>query len=267
MTTIASHELQPAGMESSPENESLYRFRKGSYVLYITLAANCRLLDDPCDYGFPPAIRRLLPPTIDTTHNHATITSSGSIIFSHQALKGITTLWHSNIIDITTLPVVREVKANVFKVRYNGDWAIAKFARFEFEIQFIEAETVAHRSIEGKDIAPKFLGHLHENGRGVGMLLEYMDGRRPGKGDYDACASVLDQLHCLGMIHGDINMDNFIVRAGKAKLVDFENCRRGTEEERRKEVEVLKKEFLDDSRRGAPRDGEDYQEGEYPIGI
>jgi predicted Ser/Thr protein kinase len=267
MTTIASLELQPAGMESSPNNESLYRFRKGSYVLYITLAANCRLLDDPGDYGFPPAIRRLLPPTIDTTHNHATITSSGTVTFSHQAFKGITTLWHSNTIDITTLPVVREIKANVFKVQYNGDLAIAKFARFEFEIQFIEAETAAYYSIEREDIAPKFLGHLFENGRGVGMLLEYIDGRRPAKEDLNACTSVLDQLHCLGMIHGDINRDNFVVKMRKAILLDFENCRRGTEEERKKEVEVLKNEFLNDSRRGAPGDGEDYQEGKYPIGI
>jgi hypothetical protein len=52
MTTIDKHEFQPAGMESSPEEESLYRFRKGSYILYITLAAESRLLKDPIDYGF-----------------------------------------------------------------------------------------------------------------------------------------------------------------------------------------------------------------------
>jgi tRNA A-37 threonylcarbamoyl transferase component Bud32 len=97
------------------------------------------------------------------------------------------------------------------------------------------------------------------------MLLEYIDGRRPE--DLNACTSVLDQLHCLGMISGDINRDNFIVRTGKATLLDFENCRRGTEEERKKEVEVLKNQFLNDSQRGAPRDGEDHQEGKYPIGI
>jgi hypothetical protein len=69
MTTIDTHEFQPAGMESSPEEESLYRFRKGSYILYITLAAESRLLK--IDYGFPVAIRRLLPSTLDTTYNHA----------------------------------------------------------------------------------------------------------------------------------------------------------------------------------------------------
>jgi hypothetical protein len=63
------------------------------------------------------------------------------------------------------------------------------------------------------------------------------------------------------------NRDNFIVRTGKAVLLDFENCRRGTEEERKKEVKVLKNDFLNDSQRGAPRDGEDHQEGKYPIGI
>jgi hypothetical protein len=79
--TIGSHELQIAGMESSPNEESLYRFRKGSYVLYITLAGDCVLLDGS-DYGFPPSVRNLLPGSIDTSYNHAFIDSSGNTTFS-----------------------------------------------------------------------------------------------------------------------------------------------------------------------------------------
>jgi len=53
---VQMNQLQIAGMEARPNEESLYRFRKGSYVLYVTLAADCVLLDG-YDYGFPPAAR------------------------------------------------------------------------------------------------------------------------------------------------------------------------------------------------------------------
>jgi len=266
--TIASRELQQAGMESSPNQESLYRFRNGSYVLYVTLAANCVLLDDS-DYGFPPAIRNILPRTIDTSYNHAFIDSFGIATFSIREFKGVTTLWHNTKIDIIPLPVVRAIKANCFKVQYDGDWAIAKFARFDWEIRFIETETAIYQTIDEHNIAPKFLGHLHENGRVVGLLLAYMEGRRPQtEQDYGMCASVLSRLHNLGLVHGDVNLDNFIVTGIEAKLVDFETCRSGTVDERMMEVKRLEREFEEDSRRGALADeGEDYEEGEYPIGI
>jgi predicted Ser/Thr protein kinase len=230
---------------------------------------DCMVLDDS-DYGFPPAIRNLLPKSIDTSYNHAFIDSSGTSNFSIRQFEEVTTLWHNINIDITTLPVVGAIKANCFKVLHEGEWAIAKFARFDWEIRFIEAETAIYWTIEKHDIAPKFLGHLHENGRVVGILLEYIDGRRPRKEqDYETCAHALSRLHDLGLVHGDVNLDNFIVTGvGEAQLVDFENCKLGTKEERMREVKQLEREFEEDSQRGAPANrGEHYQKGEYPIGI
>ena len=107
-------------------------------------------------------------------------------------------MWHNSKIDITMLPVVRKIKANCFKVKYNGDWAIAKFAQLDWEIRFIETETAIYR----------------------------------------------------------------------ARLVDFENCRSGTEREKMMDVKQLEKQFEEDSGRGAPNtNNEEYKEGEYPIGI
>ena len=265
---IDSHELQQAGMESSPGQNSLYRFRNGSYVLYVTLAPSCTLLDES-DYGFPPAIRNLLPRVIDTSYNHAFIDCSGTVALSTRQFKSVTSVWHHNSVDITTLPVVRKIKVNCFKVTYNGMWAIAKFARFDWEIRFIEAESVIYRTLKEQNVGPEFLGHLHEKGRVVGMLLEYIDGRRPRKDDYGTCANALCRLHGLVLIHGDLNLDNLIVTGeGVAKLVDFENCRLGTEEEREEEMKLLVKDFEEDSRRGTPYPNNDvYKEGEYPIGI
>jgi len=122
----------------------------------VTLAANCVLLDDS-DYGFPPAIRKLQPCTIDTSCNHVCIDSFGIATFSIRQSKSVITLWHNRKIDITTLPVVRAIKANCFKVQYDGNLATAKFARFDWEIRFIEVETAIYQTINQHNIAPKFL--------------------------------------------------------------------------------------------------------------
>lgn len=101
------------------------------------------------------------------------------------------------------------------------------------------------------------------------MLLEYIDGRRLWKEDYRTCANALCRLHDLGLIHGDLNLDDFIVtEEGAVKLMDFENCRIGTEEETMMELKELGKELEENSGRGAPyANSEEYMEGEHPIGI
>ena len=70
---------------------------------------------------------------------------------------------------------------------------------------------------------------MHENGRVVGFLLAYIEGRRPQMEQYyRICASALNRLPDLGLVHGDVTLDNFIVTGIEAKLVNFETCRTGT---------------------------------------
>jgi len=260
-------ELQQAGMDATPDYESLYRFRAGSYVLYVVLQPHCISITDPVDYCFPPAILKLLPPNIDPAYNLVHISSSGESKFSTVKLKAVDTVWHSTVVDIFTLPIVRWIKASVVKVKYDGEYAIAKIARFEFEIPYIEAETRSYRDLHGLGLGPKFLGHLSENGRPMGMLIEYFDGRRPTQDDFEACSKALKRLHALGWAHRDINRDNFVVVGSEAKLVDLEQAGPASEEERLAELEKLYKELIDESGRGAPIDTEDSVEGEYPMGI
>jgi len=260
-------ELQEVSMESSPDFESLYRFRAGSYVLYVVLQPRCALIADPDDYGFPPAILKLLPSTIDPSYNCVDISSSGQCQFATVKLKAVETLWHSNIVDVVTLPIVRRLNPNVFKVKYAGEYAIAKIARFEFEIPYIEAETRSYQRLEGLGLAPKFLAHLSENGRPMGMLIEYLHGRPPTKDDFDACSRALSRLHSWGWAHRDINRHNFVVVGSEARLVDFEESSPATEQERSAELEKLYQNLIDESGRGAPADREDYVEGQYPMGI
>jgi hypothetical protein len=165
-------DLEQAGMDACDtecDTESLYRFRAGSFVLYVVVQPRCILIKDISDYGFPIAIRNLLPPTIPSSHNLVEISSNGDIISSHHKFKGVETIWHPHSTDVSTLSVVRKLKTGVFKVKYGEGFVVAKIARFEFEIPYIEAETRSYRDIDGHEIGPKFLAHLTENGRTIGF--------------------------------------------------------------------------------------------------
>ena len=77
--------------------------------------------------------------------------------------------------------------------------------------------------IDGHDIAPRFVGHLTENGdRIIGYLVESVDARPASIGDLAACRAVLQRLHSLGLAHGRLRRDNFLIlENGHALLKDF----------------------------------------------
>jgi len=101
-------------------------------------------------------------------------------------------------------------------------------------------------------IAPKFLGHLTENGRVIGMLLEKLEGEFASIDDLPACSATLLKLHNIGLVHGDVNRYNFIVdRAkGDARLLDFERVEGFEEEQARLETESLPSEMTEETGRG-----------------
>lgn len=75
------------------------------------------------------------------------------------------------------------------------------------------------------NIGPQFLGHLTENGRVIGILMEYVnDARHAGAQDVEICREVLSQLHQLGVRHGDTNRFNFLIHNSKATLIDFDTA-------------------------------------------
>lgn len=54
-------------------------------------------------------------------------------------------------------------------------------------------------------------------------------------------------------MHGDVNRYNFIIDdAGNVRIIDFMHAKPWTEEAARQELEDLRWELLDTSRRGAP---------------
>ena len=128
------------------------------------------------------------------------------------------------------LSIGRKLRTGVYEVRclLFDDIVVAKFARFPWEIGYIENETEAYQWIDGHGVGPGFLGHLTEDdGRVIGFLMEYItDARHAGPEDVGMCREVLSRLHDLGIRHGDTNRFNFLVRGSKATLIDFDTARK-----------------------------------------
>ena len=179
---------------------------------------------------------------------------------SHEPLASVEHLWHSDLIDYFSLTEVRKISSRVREVRYLGRPAIAKIARFPWEIDQIANETTAYCMIFDEQerakldsITPTFLGHLHENGRVIGFLLEKILGRRAGAQDDRVCRTALQQLHAMGIQHGDINRHNFLVdeMTQRVHLIDLEHATNFEVNAAERECASLAFELAENSGRGA----------------
>jgi hypothetical protein len=229
----------------------LYRFADNGTVFYVQIHPNANLDDD--DFAFVPAIRKILTPR-PPGNNWADVKNGNEVEWTHKALKGISSCWHPTIIDLRELRPLRYFSPRTCKVIYNSRPAFAKFARFEYEIPWIDRETLIYRIIQNKNIAPRFLGHLAEEGRVIGILVEYIsDTRCATIEDLDVCLDVMRRLHQLRVLHNDVNAYNFLIRDGCCWLCDFEDSQMGVNDERLEmEEESLRTKLLD-----LFRDGED----------
>jgi RIO-like serine/threonine protein kinase len=105
--------------------------------------------------------------------------------------------------------------------------------------------------LEGSGLVPRFLAHVHENGRIVGFLLEKIERRSASLQDLSVCEAALGKLHELGLVHGDVNRYNFLVTEEGVKLLDFERLQENASPElMRRELESLRAELVDESGRG-----------------
>jgi serine/threonine protein kinase len=148
----------------------------------------------------------------------------------------------------------RKLRSNVYEAtspRFDST-IIAKFARFPWEILYLDCETSAYEWIDGHQIGPKFLGHLTEEGRVIGFLIELIsDCRHATPADLSLCQHTLAKLHQLGIKHGDTNKHNFLIHHGKATLIDFDAAVRCDDPKLLiNEFRMLEQELRDASSRG-----------------
>jgi len=96
--------------------------------------------------------------------------------------------------------MAERLRTNMYKAtcpRLNkSKTTITKFPIFAWEIPHLAAETAAYEWIDSHKIAPKSLGHLFEEGRIIGFLIERItDARHVTREDISACQVVLSKLH------------------------------------------------------------------------
>jgi predicted Ser/Thr protein kinase len=241
-----------------PDDESHFRILVGGkFIKYLTVDTGLYSLDDMC---FAPSLILLLPSlppgdwnvghiSKDPTHGRPYFATATKI-----PLRKITHIWHPSQIDHLELEMGQKLRSNVYETtspRFNST-IIAKFARFSWEIPSLDSETAAYEWINGHQIGPEFLGHLIEEGRVIGFLMErVLDCRHAMPEDLPLCQHALTKLHRLGIKHGDINKHNFLIRNGEAVLIDFDYAERCDNPKfLAEEFQMLEQQLWDDSGRG-----------------
>jgi predicted Ser/Thr protein kinase len=256
-STVTDVQVLQASVD--PENQSDFRILVDRKVIkYLTIDSGLYDVGDMC---FAPALISILPPLPPGDWNKGHISQDTSNMRPHFAeitkaqLPGITKVWHPLQIDYLELQMGKKLRSNVYEAtcpRFNST-IIAKFARFEWEMPRLDAETSAYQWIENQQIGPKLLGHLSEEGRVIGFIIERITNcHHATPEDLPLCQQTLSKLHRLGVKHGDVNKHNFLIHDGTATLIDFENSTRCNDAKvlEGEEFQKLQEELQDTSGRG-----------------
>ncbi|KXT08084.1 hypothetical protein AC579_10449 [Pseudocercospora musae] len=244
------------------EEDAVYRMMVGEAVGYVMMPANLFDEDTMCrPYLLIPRLPRLPPGPwtrvqISRKSQHGPL----EVNATNDPLPAVESTWHQQRIDVLGLPKIKDYRSNVYEVVYQGEPAIAKIAAFDWDLQRIDRETWAYSVLDRYQrqnsqscrIAARFLGHLTENDRVMGILLEKLEGQYASVGRLEACEEALRSFHKMGLVHGDVNRYNFIVakNSGRVKLVDFEHAENFDEGKAHKEIESLASELSEQSGRG-----------------
>ncbi|KAI1826653.1 hypothetical protein F4861DRAFT_536963 [Xylaria intraflava] len=157
-------------------------------------------------------------------------------------LPGVSDVWDSDSYEYLDLYILEidgceggKCKDNVKLVNHPSlktprNVAVMKYAIFPDDIPSIERETMIYKRLQGFPSAPKFLGHVTENGRVIGFLMEYIRSARPADigGLFTdlalaKCRKALVDLHGLGVIHNDADPRNCFIRPdGAAVWIDYD---------------------------------------------
>lgn len=234
-------ELLAALVDPDGDKQDEYRFLvDGKHVKYVTIEAGALPAETHRSSG--PDVLRVIPefPPGDWTKGCVSkCNSTGKPVFSSissDKLPAVESVWNPIIVDHLELKTVTRLRQNIYKVSHVlfKEPVIFKLANFPWQIPSVEAETRAYEWIQDEDIGPRFLGHVAEGGRVIGFLIENIaEGSPATLDDSEACRTALTKFHLLGLKHGDVNRDNFLVHRpeGKVWLIDFEATRKCDEQE------------------------------------
>ncbi|KAI5865423.1 hypothetical protein GGS23DRAFT_559185 [Durotheca rogersii] len=245
------------------DDEAMYRIRAGNRVHYLTITLAPSPIFDLDTLCRPYLLIPKLPPFPNSNWTKMRMyqASNGKTehTLSWDPLSGIDSLWHPRQVNVLSPKRTASHKSRVKEVEFEGHSALSKLAIFEWWIPQLQHETKFYESIlrdlsPGEhSIAPTFLGHLMEQDRCVGFLMEKIDGRHPSLDDFPACEAALRKLHRMGWVHGDANRYNFLVErsTGHVKMTDFEHAEPYDEVKAQLELRELKAELSETTGRGS----------------
>jgi hypothetical protein len=222
-------------VSSNGRSDCHFRIRVGRSAKYITVKAGA--LDAEALDDMPLDFENILPPLQFSSKSWKSAVVSRSpathdleATLSSADMPAVKSIWNSELINCFDIErtefltlLTQECKS---ASGTDPEVMVAKMARFYWEIPYIEAETRMYQVLDGRGIAPKFLGHIHEEGRVMGILLEKVaDGRPAAPADLGRCKAALRRFHALGYVHGDCNKYNLIIRPDDTVvLIDFEKA-------------------------------------------
>lgn len=243
--------------EVDEHDESYFRLLVDDVsIKYLTIETGIFSVEDMC---FGPVLATILPefPTGDWNDGLVAKGAHGEPHFARVNLTqfpSVQNTWHGTYVDFLELSIKQRLHTGIYEVKHPmfDHLVVVKFARFHWEIQYLENETTAYEWLSGHNIGPRFLGHLTENGRVIGFLMERItDARHATIEDTETCRTALSRLHDLGIRHGDVNRFNFLIRNSQAILMDFDTTRKCEDRDLLlQEFESLTASFEDLSARG-----------------
>lgn len=245
--------------EVDPSGEGEFRILvDGKFVKYLSIDAGLYNVDD---LSFAPIFVSMIPPLPPGDWNTGRISrndADGEPHFSEvkkAQLPSVSRLWHPLQIDYLELRMGESLRSNIYEATtpHFDQPIVVKFARFPFEIPYLDSETSAYQWIQNHQIGPQFLAHLTEEGRVIGFVMEHIiNCRHAGPDDLALCQQALSKLHQLSIKHGDINKLNFLIHDGRATLIDFESALQcDNAKVLEEEFRGLEKELSDTSWRGS----------------
>ncbi|OBT78252.1 hypothetical protein VF21_02982 [Pseudogymnoascus sp. 05NY08] len=233
------HEREEVLSLDLEEDDYLYRIRRGHRIVYVSV-----LHAD------------IVPP------EHRT---EGSRILSHlRRLPGWDGEWRT--LTVRKRDGAVECTVNEFEAHKLDSGAVDACAgpafnllelEFKHELEALERKVRVYGALRNREfsLCPGFIGYVYEEekDRVLGFLMEEMHGRHPDIRDLGACEDTVEQLHGVGVVHGDLNKYNIIVSGNVAKLIDFEVStflEDGHHEEAKDELRKLADQLLDTSEVG-----------------
>lgn len=241
------------------DDDYMYRIRRGRRVVYILiLDMDIVPRDVRTDGYWVVSILQKLPVwdeywqtlTINKPNNASRYELDQFPPHSVSLHESCLQLPNFNIVD---LKYRDRISDRVSQVAINERNLVLKIARFQFETASIrnEIEIYSYLVQKGFMLGPDIVGYVHEEegDRIIGFLLEDLPGRYPSIDDLDLCQATIQELHAIGILHGDLNKYNFLISGMTAKIIDYEASTHITKDsyEASNEMQQPTTRLLDDS--------------------